>query len=121
MGTALRDGESRFFCQSKAPLIMTVPPLGAPTSDGEMFRCARGLIRGNSTCYGRWFHMEYRGKRFTILQGVGPGSWKWMVQLHEHAVKSGESPTRAAAMNSVVWVIDKSLAPKKGKLVTPDN
>lgn len=21
--------------------------------------------------------MEYRGKRFTIVQGIGPDSWKW--------------------------------------------
>ena len=64
--------------------------------------------------------MEYRGKEFTIRQGVGPGSWKWTVQLDERAAKSGEAPTRAAAMNSVVWVIDKSLKVRKAKLVAPD-
>jgi hypothetical protein len=56
--------------------------------------------------------MEYRGKHFTILQGVGPGSWKWTVQLDERSAKSGEAPSRAAAMNSVVWFIDKMLRPK---------
>jgi hypothetical protein len=28
-------------------------------------------------------------------------------------VKSGTAETRAAAMNSAVWLIDKALAPKK--------
>jgi len=65
--------------------------------------------------------MEYRGKEFTIRQGIGPGSWKWTVRLHEHAAKSGESPTRAAAMNSVVWLINKSLKPKKKKLAPAEN
>jgi len=65
--------------------------------------------------------MEYPGKEFTIRQGVGPGSWKWTVQLDERAVKSGEAPTRAAAVNSVVWVIDKLLKVRKAKLVAPDN
>ena len=64
--------------------------------------------------------MKYRGKSFTILQGVEPGSWKWRVELDKGNAKSGDSPTRAAAMNSVVWVIDKTLAPKKAKLVGPD-
>jgi hypothetical protein len=65
--------------------------------------------------------MEYRGKQITILQGVGPGSWKWRVQLDEHATKSGEAPSRAAAMHSAVWAIDKLLKPKKAKLVTTDD
>jgi hypothetical protein len=63
--------------------------------------------------------MEYRGKRFTIVQGIGPSSWKWTVHLDEKTVKSGEAASRPAAMNSVVWLIDKALAPKKLKLVPP--
>jgi hypothetical protein len=53
--------------------------------------------------------MEYRGKSYTIVQG-GPHSWKWSVRLDEKTVKSGEAPTRAAAKNSVVWLVDKALA-----------
>ena len=63
--------------------------------------------------------MEYRGKTFTILQGAGPNSWKWRVQLDEKTTKSGESPTRAAAMASVVWAIDKALGKKPN--MTPPN
>jgi hypothetical protein len=58
--------------------------------------------------------MEYRGKNYTIVQGVEADTWKWAVQLDEKTVKSGEAKTRAAATNAV-WAIDKALAPK-GKL-----
>jgi hypothetical protein len=60
--------------------------------------------------------MEYRGKSYTIVQGIGPHSWKWTVQLDEKTVTSGEAPSREAAKNKVVWLVDKVLAPKKVKL-----
>jgi hypothetical protein len=63
--------------------------------------------------------MEYRGKNFTIVQGIGPDSWKWTVHLDEKTVKSGEATSRSTAKTSVVWLIDKALAPKKVKLVPP--
>jgi hypothetical protein len=63
--------------------------------------------------------MEYRGKHYTIVEGIGPDSWKWKVHLDDKTVKSGEAPTRAAAMNAAVWVIDKALRPKKVKLPSP--
>ena len=63
--------------------------------------------------------MEYRGKSYTIVQGIGPDLWKWQVRLDEKTVRSGEAKTRAAAKTSVVWVIDKALATKKVKLTPP--
>jgi hypothetical protein len=60
--------------------------------------------------------MEYRGKRFTIVQGVGPDSWKWTVYLDEKNVKSGEAKTRAPAQTRAIWAIDKALAPQRVKL-----
>jgi hypothetical protein len=36
--------------------------------------------------------MDYRGKHFTILQGIEPDSWKWSVSLDENKVKTGEAP-----------------------------
>jgi hypothetical protein len=63
--------------------------------------------------------MEYRGKSYTIVQGIGPHSWKWTVQLDEKTVSSGEAPSREAAKNNVVWLVDKALAPKKVKLKPP--
>jgi len=63
--------------------------------------------------------MEYRGKRFTVVQGIGPDSWKWAVHLDEKTVKSGAAKTRASAHTNAIWAIDKALAPKRVKL-TPD-
>jgi hypothetical protein len=57
--------------------------------------------------------MEYRGKHYTILQGIEPQSWKWKVHLDEKTTKSGEAPTRAAARTKVIWEVDKALASKK--------
>ena len=65
--------------------------------------------------------MEYRGKTFTIAQGIEPHSWKWTVHLDEKTVKSGESPSQEAARNSVVWFVDRSLSSKKVKLIPPDS
>jgi hypothetical protein len=59
--------------------------------------------------------MEYRGKSYTIVQGIGPNSWKWTIRLDEKTTKSGDAPSRVAAINSV---IDKALKPKKVALVS---
>jgi hypothetical protein len=64
--------------------------------------------------------MEYRGKSYTIVQGIGPNSWKWKVRLDEKTVKSGDATSRDAARANVVWVVDKALAPKKVKLKPPE-
>jgi hypothetical protein len=57
--------------------------------------------------------MEYRGKQYTVVQCIERSKWKWTVQLDEGTVKYGTAETRAAAMNSAVWLIDKALADKK--------
>jgi hypothetical protein len=69
--------------------------------------------------------MESRGKRFTIVQGIGPDSWKWVVYLEkwvvyldEKTVKSGEAKTRASAQTRAIWAIDKALA-QKGEAYNP--
>jgi hypothetical protein len=59
--------------------------------------------------------MEYRGKHYTIFQGVGPDSWKWKVHLEEKNVKTGEAKSRDAAKNTVIWLIDRALASKEAK------
>jgi hypothetical protein len=64
--------------------------------------------------------MQYRGKSYTIVQGIGPNSWKWTILLDEKTIKSGEAPSRAAAINSVIWAIDKALKPKKIPRVPAD-
>ena len=61
----------------------------------------------------RWSLMEYCGKHYTIVQGIGPQSRKWKVHLDENTIRSGEATTRAAAKTSVIWEVDRALAPKK--------
>jgi hypothetical protein len=63
--------------------------------------------------------MEYRGKHYTIVQGIGAESWKWTVHLNQKTVKSGEAETRQAAMTNVVWLVDRALAPKKEPSISP--
>jgi hypothetical protein len=64
--------------------------------------------------------MDYRGKHFTIVQGIGPNSWQWRVHLDEKSAKAGQAPSRAAAMNDVVWAVDKALTAKKLKPLPPE-
>jgi hypothetical protein len=64
----------------------------------------------------RWFLMEYRGKHYTIVQGIGADSWKWTVYLDDRTIKSGAAKTQASAATNAIWAIDKALAPKKVKL-----
>jgi hypothetical protein len=63
--------------------------------------------------------MEYRGKRFTIVQGIGPESWKWAVYSDEKIVKSGEAKTPASAQTNAIWAIDRALARKNGEAELP--
>jgi hypothetical protein len=54
--------------------------------------------------------MEYRGKHFTIVQGIEPSTWKWTVELDGITSKSGEAKTRASAVSAVVLLVDKTLS-----------
>jgi hypothetical protein len=59
--------------------------------------------------------MEYRGKQYTIVQGVGPNSWKWTVHLDDNTSRSGIASTRESARTNAIWTIDKALAAKRPK------
>jgi len=62
--------------------------------------------------------MEYRDKKYTIAS-VGLDSWRWTVQLDGRQAKSGLSPTREAAVTSVIWAIDVALQTKKPRKTLP--
>lgn len=64
--------------------------------------------------------MEYRGKQFTVVQGINPDSWKWSVHLDEATIRTGEAKTRPKAMADAVIAIDHWLKPRKVKLAPPD-
>ena len=57
--------------------------------------------------------MEYRGKEYSVVQGLN-GSWKWYVVL-DGRTKSGKAPDRQAAIESAEKAIDRLLAPKPKK------
>jgi precorrin isomerase len=59
--------------------------------------------------------MEHRGKRYTVVQGIEPASWKWPVYLDENTVKSGSAPTRQAAKTKAICTIDRARPSKKIK------
>jgi hypothetical protein len=63
--------------------------------------------------------MEYRGKRYSLVQGAGPHAWKWIIHLDENTVKSGEAKSRAIAVTEIVLQIDRALAPGKARLKRP--
>ncbi len=52
----------------------------------------------------------YRGTQYTIVQGTEASSWRWTVRLDEKTIKSGHAISRDAAMNSVVWLIEKPVS-----------
>jgi hypothetical protein len=62
--------------------------------------------------------MEYRGKQYSVVQGIGPSEWKWSIPLDGHA-KSGKAPSRPAGVKRAEREIDRLLAPKKRRLVPP--
>jgi hypothetical protein len=64
--------------------------------------------------------MEYRGKSYSIVQGIGPNSWKWTVHLDEKIAKSGEAKSRSTANVQCIWLIDKALASKGRSPRRPD-
>ncbi len=81
----------------------------------QLFLSASRFLSRTTGRAARWFEVEYRGKQYTIVQGVEPGTWKWTVRLDEKTARSGTDKTRAAAMSTVERLIDRALAPKKVK------
>jgi hypothetical protein len=57
--------------------------------------------------------MEYLGKRYLIVQGIEPNSWKWSVNLDGHTTKSGEATSRGDALSRIVLLIDSAAKPPK--------
>jgi hypothetical protein len=62
--------------------------------------------------------MEYRGKQYSVVQGLGHPTWKWAVDLNGH-VKSGKAMSREVGIKLAESEIDRALAPKKKRLVPP--
>lgn len=54
-------------------------------------------------------YMEYKGIRFEVVQTANPTGWKWVVHFDPNRRKSGISFSRAMAITSAKYAIEKGL------------
>jgi hypothetical protein len=59
--------------------------------------------------------MEYKGIHYEVVQTANPYGWKWVVHLNEIRIRTGDSPSREAAMSNAEGIIDKALKASKAK------
>jgi hypothetical protein len=64
--------------------------------------------------------MEYRGIEYTIVEGTGGHMWRWS-SFVGGAVMTGQAHSKQAAMVSAEKAIDRALAIKKVRLVSPES
>ena len=62
---------------------------------------------------------KYRDVEYNVVQGIGRRLWKWGLVLEGTAV-TGQAATKAEAVAEAERAIDRTLAPKKLKLVRPE-
>jgi hypothetical protein len=63
--------------------------------------------------------LRYRDVDYTVVQGLGRNLWKWAAAVNGAALR-GHAATRLEAIVAAERAIDRTLAPKKLKLVRPD-
>jgi hypothetical protein len=56
--------------------------------------------------------MEYRDVRYTVVQGIERGVWKWSVSV-EGMIVAGQEQTRAEAIAAAEKAIDRAIGLKK--------
>lgn len=88
-------------------------------SASQLFPCTKQVFLRTIRVPACWLAMEYRGKQYTIVQGIGPNPWKWTVHLDERTVKTGEANSREAATNSVVWLIGRAVVSQNAQPLGP--
>jgi hypothetical protein len=55
--------------------------------------------------------MEYRGVKYTVVQGPLPGVWKWSLLVgRPEMLRLGEAATQVMAGEQVQTVIDRAIA-----------
>jgi hypothetical protein len=62
--------------------------------------------------------MKYRGIEYAVVQGIGRHLWKWSVSFDANPVR-GQAATKSEAVAEAERAIDRELAPKKLRLVSP--
>jgi hypothetical protein len=63
--------------------------------------------------------LKYRDIEYTVVQGIGRQLWKWGFAIGGKAV-TGQAATKSEAMAEAERAIDRTLAPKKLRLLRPD-
>ena len=56
---------------------------------------------------------------YKIIQGIDRNLWIWSVTIND-AMRSGQAGTKPEAIKGVERAIDKALAPRKLRLVRPE-
>lgn len=64
--------------------------------------------------------MRYRDIEYTVVQGLGRQLWKWGFSFAGKVTK-GQAATKAEAVAEAERAIDRVLAPRKLKLVRPED
>jgi hypothetical protein len=65
--------------------------------------------------------MEYRGVKYTVVQGSQPDVWRWSVLVgNPEMLRLGDETTEQKAVMEVRRVIDRALAIEKARLGRPD-
>ena len=62
--------------------------------------------------------MKYRDIEYAVVQGVGRQMWKWSASVAD-VVITGQAYSKLAAMVEAEQAIDRALALKKVRLVSP--
>jgi hypothetical protein len=62
--------------------------------------------------------MKYHGIEYTVVQGIGRHLWKWSARVAD-VVITGQAYSKLAAVVEAQQAIDRELALKKVRLVSP--
>lgn len=63
--------------------------------------------------------LKHRDIEYTVVQGLGRQLWKWTVTINDMTLR-GQAATKPEAIADSERAIDRALAPKKLRLVRPD-
>ena len=76
-------------------------------------------IQGGPANSTRCGSMRYRDIEYSVVQGIERKLWLWEVSLEEIHLK-GQAETKSDAITQAERAIDRTLAPKRRRLVPPE-
>jgi hypothetical protein len=63
--------------------------------------------------------IEYRQIEYALVQGIDRNIWKWSASVAGEII-TGQAHTKAHAVSAAEKAIDRALAPKQVRLVSPE-